>query len=90
MLTFYIDYRLSASGDYEVHHGACVDLPDRNHLIYLGRHDSVADAFHFGRSIFPNLRVCQVCCANGSRDSRSVHPAYHDSPTQPASDLHIQ
>lgn len=62
MFTYYIDYRETANGHYEVHHGSCRDLPERNHLIYLGRHDSGVDALTYGRTIFANVRACKRCC----------------------------
>ena len=62
MLTYFIDYRLMAAGNHEIHHGACSDRPDRNHLIYLGRHDSAGDALNYGRPILTNLVACKLCC----------------------------
>lgn len=62
MLTYYIDYRETASRQFEIHHGGCPELPERNSLIYLGKHRSGVDALNYARTLFTNMRACKRCC----------------------------
>lgn len=62
MTCYIVNRNAQSTGEHEVHTENCTRLPDLDHQVPLGSHDSCGPAVTKAKSIYANVDGCAYCC----------------------------
>jgi len=62
MACYIVNRNAQDSGQHEVHNEHCSHLPDLDHQIPLGSHDTCGPAVKKAKDLFPTADGCAYCC----------------------------